>query len=199
MLNSAECERSACSCTFVRVCVCVGNASVRAEYCFAFSWAIDFVMLLSVCMGGPPRAGPMESSTALRNRLNVYSVIDSVSLDPGPSPLDWGGVSVRLDWNGDYGDRAVIVVTIPWRGGGYMSDSTGTATVVVVQSLSRLSLDDRMRDGASRVWRLAGCLRPVYVRSCPLACTYTSLVKGMCSPGLCSCRGYGRSGSACTS
>ena len=47
-------------------------------------------------------------------RLNVYGVIDSVSLDPGPSPFRLGGrVSVRLDWNDDYGDRAVIVVTIP--------------------------------------------------------------------------------------
>ena len=173
MLNSAECERSACSCTFVRVCVRVGNASVRAECCFAFSWAVDFVMLLSVCMGGPPSAGPMENSPAPRNRLNVYGVIDSVSLDPDPSPFRWGG--------------------------GYLSDSTRTTTMVIVQSLSRLSLDDRMRDGASRVWRLAECLRPVSVLSCPLACTYTALVKGMCSPGLCSRWDYGRSGSACTS
>ena len=76
--------------------------------------SLDFVMLLSVCMGGPPRAGPMESSTAPRNRLNVYGVIDSVSLDPGPSPFRWrGGISVRLDWNDDYGDRPVIVATIP--------------------------------------------------------------------------------------
>ena len=48
----------------------------------------------------------------------------------------------------------------PGRGGGYLSDSTGTITmvvvhVVVVQSLSRISSDNRMRDGASRVWRLA--------------------------------------------
>lgn len=33
-------------------------------------------------------------------------------------------------------------------GGGYLSDSTGTMTVMTVQELSRLYPDNRLRDGA---------------------------------------------------
>ena len=47
---------------------------------------VGFVVLLNVRAAGPPTAGPMASSPAPHNRLNVYGFINSVSLGPDPFP-----------------------------------------------------------------------------------------------------------------